>query len=127
MPNENETTEQFVARRMDEFDFIVELADVEIAPLDKSNFAPSNERELWRIAQDIIDNWPKVNYAAKPYLEAMSGMRSIDDMYGLEDGVMIVLYFLSNASGWRGEAAKRIKAELNAQVAAHNNRKGRSR
>ena len=37
---------------------------------------------------------------------------SINDNYGVDSGKSIVLYFLSNASTWRGETAKRIKKEL---------------
>lgn len=108
----------------DNYDFIVQLADVEIAKLDPEAKAKGNERTLHAIAKEIKANWPNVNYAAQPCLVAMSQMTSIDDMYGMEYGDMIVLRFLSNANGWRGEAAKRIKAELNAQVKAHNSRKG---
>lgn len=71
-------------------------------------------RSLSSIARDIVKDWPKVNYAAKPYLCAMQTMGDIRDSYGYDSGKSIVLYFLSNASSWRGETAKRIKAELKA-------------
>lgn len=69
-------------------------------------------RTLREIALDIHANWPKVNYAARPYLEAMGQLGSITDSYGYDSADGIVRYFLSNASTWRGEAARRIKAEL---------------
>jgi hypothetical protein len=69
-------------------------------------------RPLSVIAREIRANWPKVYFGAVPYLQAMSSMDSINDAYGCDDGKSIVLYFLSNASTWRGDAAKRIKAEL---------------
>lgn len=69
-------------------------------------------RELYKIAQEIRKEWPNANYAAVPYLEAMRSMASVNDTYGYDDGKTIVLYFLANAGTWRGEAAKRIKAEL---------------
>jgi hypothetical protein len=34
------------------------------------------------------------------------------DQFGLESGRTIILYFLANASAWRGEVARRIKKEL---------------
>ena len=71
-------------------------------------------RPLNEIAREIRKYWENVNYAAKPYLEAMLSLHSINDKYGYDDGKSIVLYFLSNASGFRGEHAKRIKAELKA-------------
>ena len=73
-------------------------------------------RPLSVIAAEIHRTWPNVNYAAKPYLAAMRYMSSVNDAYGYEDGRGIVLYFLSNAGSWRGDDARRIKAELKALV-----------
>lgn len=74
-------------------------------------------RPLHEIAAEIKKDWgAKVNFAAKPYLDAMATLDSINDNYGWDSGKMIVLYFLSNASTWRGETAKRIKAELKAMT-----------
>jgi len=69
-------------------------------------------RPLSTIAREIRATWPNVNYAAKPYLAAMSGLGSIKDTYGYDSASSVVVYFLSNAASWRGEDAKRIKAEL---------------
>lgn len=71
-------------------------------------------RPLHEIAREIRRDWKPVNYAAKPYLEAMYTLDGINDQYGLDSARSIVLYFLSNASSWRGETARRIKAELRA-------------
>ncbi len=77
----------------------------------------TEKRSLSTIASEIRRDWgSKVNYAAKPYLSAMAGLDSIDDNYGYDSAKSVVLYFLSNASSWRGENAKRIKAELKAKV-----------
>jgi hypothetical protein len=75
-----------------------------------------NERLLSEIANDIRKNWPKVNYAAVPYLEAMFSLDKITDNYFADSAKTVVLYFLSNASTWRGPEAKRIKAELNTML-----------
>lgn len=69
-------------------------------------------RSISEIAREIKKEWQNVNYAARPYLDAMRGLSSVNDTYGLDNGKSIVLYFLANAGTWRGEAAKRIKAEL---------------
>lgn len=69
-------------------------------------------RPLSTIAAEIRRDWKKINYAAKPYLDAMSQLHSPSDKFYAEDGKSIILYFLSNASGWRGDVAKRIKSEL---------------
>jgi hypothetical protein len=71
-------------------------------------------RPLHLIAQDIKVNWPNVYFGAVPYLQAMSRLADINDNYGYDSAESIVLYFLSNAKTWRGEDARRIKAELKA-------------
>ena len=50
-------------------------------------------RSLYEIAREIRHNWQNVNYAAKPYLQAMSSLSSIDDAYGHDPGRHIVAYF----------------------------------
>lgn len=54
-----------------------------------------------------------VNYAAKPYLDAMMDLDSIGDNYYADSGASVVSYFLANAASWRGPVAKAIKIELN--------------
>jgi len=71
-------------------------------------------RSLSEIAREIRNDWKPVYFGAVPYLQAMQTLDSIDDDYGMDSAKSIVLYFLSNASTWRGETAKRIKAELKA-------------
>ena len=51
---------------------------------------------------------------AKPYVEALSGLTSINDSYGYDSGKSIVLYTLSNLQYWRGDTARAVKAELKA-------------
>ena len=69
-------------------------------------------RPLYEIARDIRADWIKVNYAAKPYLDAMRDLDNITDNYLNDSGRSVVLYFLANAGTWKGEKAKAIKAEL---------------
>lgn len=69
-------------------------------------------RPLRSIATEIRTIWAKVNYAAEPYLEAMEQLDSIDDRYYQDTARDIVRRFLSNASAFRGEDARRLKAEL---------------
>jgi len=71
-------------------------------------------RPLYIIAGEIYENWPKPYFGAVPYLKALYQLNSIDDMYGMDSADMIVRYFLSNATTWRGDTARRIKAELKA-------------
>lgn len=69
-------------------------------------------RPLYEIAAEIKKSWTKINSSAKEYLNAMMYLNSINDNYYFDSGKSIVLYFLSNANTWRGEDARRIKAEL---------------
>jgi hypothetical protein len=86
-----------------------------IKPFSGYSATPRAEspRSLATIAQDIAANWPKVYFGAAPYLAAMRQLDTLAGNYGSDDARGIVLYFLSNATSWRGEHARRIKAELN--------------
>lgn len=81
---------------------------------DKGGQAPpSGPRDLGTIAREISKDWGgKVNYAAKPYLDAMRSLGSMKDNYGQDSAHSVVAYFLSNASSWRGPVAQRVKTEL---------------
>lgn len=69
-------------------------------------------RPISTIAREIRRDWKNVNYAARPYLDAMFSLDTINDKYGYDSAKSIVAYFLGNAGSWRGETAKSIKAEL---------------
>jgi len=69
-------------------------------------------RPLHEIAKEIRADWKKVYFGAVPYLKAMACLDRMTDDYGCDSADSIVLYFLSNARTWKGETAKRIKAEL---------------
>ena len=64
------------------------------------------------LAQVIKKDWKKVYFGAVPYLNAMCLLNHISDTYGLDDCKEIVIYFLGNATSWRGETARAVKAEL---------------
>jgi hypothetical protein len=72
---------------------------------------------LRHIAAQIEDDWKKVNYGARPYLDAMRSLDSIKDNYYADSGSSVVLYFLANAGSWRGDEARRIKRILREMVA----------
>jgi hypothetical protein len=72
-----------------------------------------NTRSISAIARDIRRDWgAKVNFAAKPYLQEMLYLDTPQDSCGYDSAKSIVLYFLSNASSYRGEKAKTLKKEL---------------
>jgi hypothetical protein len=49
---------------------------------------------------------------AKPYVEAMGSLSTITDNYYMDSGHSVVSYALANLSGWKGEVARQVKAEL---------------
>ena len=76
-------------------------------------------RPLWLIASDIRQHWAKPGLPALPYLFALRHLSSPDEMYGQDSALSIVAYFLSNATTWRGDHARRLKAELREILKEH--------
>jgi hypothetical protein len=82
------------------------------------NTNKQNKRTFAEIAREIKQTWKNVYFGAKPYLQAMLTISSNDKnaSYMLETAEDIVIYFLANAQTWRGEDARRIKAELKSMI-----------
>lgn len=70
--------------------------------------------KLYEYAKIIKNDWVNVSPYAQPYLDAMGELTSITDIFYHDSAKSVVAYFLSNASGWRGVVARRVKKELNA-------------
>lgn len=72
------------------------------------------KRTFAAIAAEIKATWKKPYFGAAPYIDALSTINSSDKnaRYMFEAAEDLVRYFLANATYWRGEDAKRIKAEL---------------
>jgi hypothetical protein len=79
---------------------------------------PTAPRPLHQIADDINRTWKNVYFGAVPYLQAMKYLDKITDTFGNDSAEDVVIYFLSNATYWRGADAKRIKAELKSMLPA---------
>jgi hypothetical protein len=77
---------------------------------------PGQTRQIYEIAREIRRDWKKVYFGAVPYLEAMHALNDLSSHYAYEDATSIINRFLSNASAWRGETARRVKAELNTML-----------
>lgn len=74
-------------------------------------------RKIYEIANDIEKEWNAtskngVYFGAVPYLQAMKSLSTIEDKYVLDSAETIILYFLSNASTFKGTKAKSLKEEL---------------
>ena len=75
------------------------------------------KRPLYEIAKEIRQSWgSKVYFGAKTYIGIMATLNKITDKYMCDDAETIVRYFLANASTWKGDDAKRIKAELKSML-----------
>lgn len=75
---------------------------------------PLEKLPLRIIAKIILNDWgySKVYFGAKPYLEAMFQLDTVDDKYIMDSGKSIVAYFLSNAGTWKGDTAREVKKHL---------------
>lgn len=73
-------------------------------------------RPLYQISLEIQSDWKRPYFGAVPYIAAMQQLLDITDHYGLDPADDIVRYFLSNANTWRGETARRVKAELKEMI-----------
>ena len=82
----------------------------------------NKKRTFSDIAAEVLNLW-KAKYGnnlpwslkcARPYLQAMIECDTTDKnaAYYAETVESVVIYFLANITNWRGNDAKRIKAEL---------------
>jgi hypothetical protein len=81
---------------------------------EKKNVSEAPTRKLWEIAEEIKLSWANMYFGAVPYVDAMKTLSDMSDNYYDDDAHTIVIYFLGNATYWRGETARRIKKELRA-------------
>lgn len=61
---------------------------------------------LHAIARLIERDWKNVNYAARPYLDAMKTLETVDDSYVADSGASIVRYFLGNAQSYSTRSSR---------------------
>jgi len=76
-----------------------------------------NERvSVSEIAHAIAKDWTNISPYAADYLNAMKEIQDIEGAYYADSAKSVVLYFLANASSYRGENARSYKALLKAMV-----------
>lgn len=96
--------------------FDLERADWRSVSVDTLVFGTPTQqpthRSIRTIAQEIFEKWKKPYFGAMPYLNAMLSLSDKNSNYGYDSAHSIVLYFLANAQTFRGDDAKRLKAEL---------------
>jgi hypothetical protein len=64
------------------------------------------------IAVIIKKNWENVYFGAVPYLSAMFHLRTVNDHYAEDSARVVLQYFLHNATTWKGDVARAVKAKL---------------
>jgi len=76
-----------------------------------------NERiSVSEIAHAIAKDWQNISPYAADYLNAMKEITDIDGAYYADTAKSVVMYFLANASTYRGENARAYKSLLKAMV-----------
>jgi hypothetical protein len=73
-------------------------------------------RQIKDIAAEIRSDWTRPYFGAVPYIEAMRTLRTLEDDYGLDLARSVLSYFLANAATWRGDTARRVKAEIKSML-----------
>lgn len=78
----------------------------------------NNKRTFQQIAKEIQGVWLNIYFGAIPYLDALLELDTTDPKapYLYETADNIVQYFLANARTFRGNDAKRLKAELKSMI-----------
>ena len=84
-----------------------------------------SKMSLGAIADLVAQDWSRVYFGARPYLRAMMALSTMHDTYGKDDAETVVMYFLSNANGWRTDTARAVKAELRKRLSVHQHAKRR--
>jgi hypothetical protein len=80
----------------------------------------SQKRPVSSIAREIKNDpayqkMPSKIYA-EAYVQPMLSLNDIEDNYGMDTGVSIVSYALSNLGSYKGDTARRVKSELKAML-----------
>ena len=75
-------------------------------------------RPLSQIAREIESECSTKDWYvyAEAYVTPMKSLESLSDSYYADSAESIVMYALANLTSWRGESARRIKAELNGML-----------
>ena len=71
-----------------------------------------SHRALFLIAREIGREWKNPSPHAVPYIRAMGYLNDMGDYFVNDPAADIVARFLCNATGWRGDVARRVKSEL---------------
>lgn len=82
--------------------------------MPKVQLTKEEKQTAFNRAKALIRKWQKPYFGAVPYISAIMSMSGPEENYGLDSGKSIVIYFLGNATTWRGDEAKEAKQLLKA-------------
>jgi hypothetical protein len=88
------------------------IKDTFLITIKKNKMQLINKRPVYKIAEEILNDWQAPYFGARPYLAAMLTINNELENYGQDTAKTVILYFLSNASTYRGSKAKELKSEL---------------
>lgn len=111
-----EPAKRFNAKKLSELLEKAKQCGLDIVERNQTKYFAPPHRPLREIAGEIHRDWKNVYFGAVPYLNAMAQLSSIEEDFHADSARSVVAYFLSNAQTWRGETAKRIKAELKSLI-----------
>jgi hypothetical protein len=86
--------------------------DIFLITIKTNRMQTVNTRPVYKIAEEILNDWTSPHFAARPYLAAMLTINSHCENYGQDTAKSIILYFLSNSTTYRGLKAQELKKEL---------------
>lgn len=76
------------------------------------NTTPATHRSPAEIMADLRTHWAKPYFGAVPYIEALECLTSWSDNYVCDSARSLGAYLLGNMSTFKGDDARRLKAEL---------------
>jgi hypothetical protein len=88
------------------------IKDILLITIKTNKMQTINTRPVYKIAEEILNDWAAPHFAARPYLAAMLTINSHCENYGQDTAKSIILYFLSNSTTYRGSKAQELKKEL---------------
>ena len=97
------------------------MATTKITPAPLTRTLAEIGRE---IRADYRAKGKPVYYAAAPYLDAMRSLQDFGSRFYEDTAEDVVIRLLGNLSTWRGETATRVKGELRAALAHHQQQRG---
>ena len=75
-----------------------------------------SQDSLQGLCRTIRRNWPNMPACAAVYFEPLASLEDLSQDYGQDSVRSVALYFLANASTWKGDVARAVKKELNKRL-----------